>query len=329
MKRIVTGLKPTGELTLGNYIGVIQNIVNLQDEFEIFLFIADLHAITTRQDRLNLRKLIKEFTLLYLSCGIDPNKTTIFNQSEIKEHAQLGYILQCNTYLGELNRMTQYKKQSEIGNDNLSAGFYTYPSLMSADILLYDADYVYVGNDQIQHLELTRTLANRFNNYYGETFKVPEAKQNDVAARVMDLQDPTKKMSKSSNNKGCILLLDDLAIVRKKIKSAVTDNEAKIYYDPTNKPGISNMLAIYSALTDLSIEEIVAKYASETSYKIFKEDLAEVVVNKLTPIQEKFYELQNSNILTTVFDNGYEKAKKIATKKIIKVEHKVGLNRKK
>ncbi len=290
MKRIVTGLKPTGELTLGNYIGVIQNIVNLQDEFEIFLFIADLHAITTRQDRLNLRKLIKEFTLLYLSCGIDPNKTTIFNQSEIKEHAQLGYILQCNTYLGELNRMTQYKKQSEIGNDNLSAGFYTYPSLMSADILLYDADYVYVGNDQIQHLELTRTLANRFNNYYGETFKVPEAKQNDVAARVMDLQDPTKKMSKSSNNKGCILLLDDLAIVRKKIKSAVTDNEAKIYYDPTNKPGISNMLAIYSALTDLSIEEIVAKYASETSYKIFKDDLAEVVVNKLTPIQEKFYE---------------------------------------
>lgn len=328
MKRIVTGLKPTGELTLGSYLGVIQGLVNIQDEYEIFLFVADLHAITTKQDRLLLRKLIKEFVALYIACGINPKNVKMFIQSEVKEHAQLGFILLCNTYLGELNRMTQYKDKALKGEEGLTGGFYTYPSLMAADILLYDADYVLVGNDQVQHLELTRDIAVRFNNAYGDTFKVPEVKTNKATARVKDLQNPLKKMSKSdTNTKGCILLTDDLNIIKKKIMSAVTDDEAKIYYDPS-KPGIANLLEIYSALTHREINDIVNQYQDVTSYKTFKEDLATIVVDTIKPIQDKYFELLQSSKLDEVFDQARNEVSIIAKRKLKKVENKVGLGRK-
>lgn len=329
MKRIITGLKPTSKLTLGNYAGVVKSLVDLQDEYEILIFVADMHAITVRQDRLELRKHIKEFSALYIACGLDPKKVKIFIQSEVMAHAQLGWILMCNSYLGELNRMTQFKdKQAKEGGDGLSAGFYTYPSLMAADILLYDADYVYVGADQRQHLELTRDVAIRFNNHYGDTFKVPETKTNKNATRIMDLQNPLSKMSKSGeHDKGCIFIQDDINIIKKKIRSAVTDSDAKIYYDKENKPGISNLIELYGLFNKMSIEEVADKY-KDSSYKEFKEDLAELIANEIEPIQNRFNELMSGNELDNIFDEGYEYCNKIAMKKVKKVEHKVGLNRK-
>lgn len=328
MKRIVTGLKPSGALTLGNYVGVIKPLVDLQEDYEIFIFIADLHAITTRQDRLELRKLIKEFSALYIACGLDPEKIKIFVQSEIKEHAQLGWILLCNTYIGELNRMTQYKdKAQKEGTSMLTGGFYTYPSLMAADILLYDTDVVFVGNDQLQHLEITRDIATRFNNEYGETFTIPEAKSNKVLSRVMDLQVPTKKMSKSDSNKGCILLAEDLNLIRKKIKSAVTDSDTSIYYDKENKPGVSNLLELYSLFSKLTID-VVQDYFKDKSYKELKEELAELVVSEIGKIQDRYNELISSGKIDEILDEGYNHCSKLARKKLSKVEHKVGLNRK-
>lgn len=329
MKRIVTGLKPSGDLTLGNYIGVIKSLVDLQDEYEIFIFIADLHAITVRQDRLELRRRIKEFSAIYVACGLDPDKIKIYIQSEIKSHAQLGWILLCNTYIGELNRMTQFKDKAQTeGTDGLSGGFYTYPSLMAADILLYDADVVFVGNDQFQHLELTRDLATRFNNEYSETFKVPEPMANKTLSRVMDLQNPTKKMSKSASDKGCILLNEDLNIIKKKIKSAVTDSDTKIYYDKEAKPGVSNLLELHSLFSKQTIEES-EKYFSDKSYKELKEELAELVTEEIGQIQARYKDLMSSGKIDEILDQGYEYCNKIAQRKIEKVEHKVGLNRKK
>lgn len=330
MKRIVTGLKPTSNLTLGNYVGVIKSLVELQDDYEILIFIADMHSITVRQDRLELRKLIKEFSALYIACGLNPDKVKIFIQSEIMAHAQLGWILMCNTYLGELNRMTQFKdKKTSANESNLTAGFYTYPSLMAADILLYDADYVYVGIDQVQHLELTRDIAIRFNNHYGETFKVPEAKTNNLVTKVMDLQQPTVKMSKSGeNDKGCIYLLDDINIIKKKIKSAKTDSDTKIYYDKENKPGISNLIELYTIFTDLNTDAVVDKY-KDSSYKEFKEDLAELVAEKIATIQDNYHEIIANKKIDNVFDESAIYCSRIANRKVKKVEHKVGLNRKK
>lgn len=329
MKRIVTGLKPSGEITLGNYIGVIKSLVELQEDYEILVFIADLHAITTRQEKQDLRNRIKEFSAIYIACGLDPKKVKIFIQSEILAHAQLGWILTCNTYIGELNRMTQYKdKAQNEGTASLTGGFYTYPALMAADILIYDADVVFVGNDQLQHLELTRNIAIRFNNEYGETFKVPEPKSNQTLSRVMDLQVPTKKMSKSGSNKGCIILTEDLNIIRKKIKSAVTDSETTIYYDREKKPGISNLLELYSLFSKLTIEES-ANYFKDKSYKDLKEELAEVVVNEIEEIQNKYNHLISSGEINDVLDEGYEYCSRLANRKLAKVEHKVGLNRKK
>ncbi len=328
MKRIVTGLKPSGEITLGNYIGVIKSLVELQEEYEIFIFIADLHAITTRQEKQELRKRIKEFSSIYIACGLDPSKVKIFIQSEIRAHAQLGWILLCNTYIGELNRMTQYKDKAQSDNTAmLTGGFYTYPSLMAADILLYDADVVFVGNDQLQHLELTRDLATRFNNEYSQTFTVPEPKSNKTLSRVMDLQVPTKKMSKSDSNKGCIILTEDLNVIRKKIKSAVTDSDTSIFYDKENKPGVSNLLELYALFKKLSIEE-TESYFAKKSYKELKEELADVVCNEIKVIQYKYNHLMNSGEIDDILDEGYEYCSKIANKKLAKVEHKVGLNRK-
>lgn len=329
MPRIFSGIQPSGNLTLGNYIGAIRNFVKLQEEYDCLFCVVDMHAITVPQDRLVLRQRTKDVAALYLACGIDPEKATIFIQSEVMEHAQLSWILECHTYVGELNRMTQYKdKLQKHGEISSSSGLHTYPVLMASDIMLYDTDLVPVGEDQKQHIELTRDLVDRFNNKYGDTFVKPEAYIPKVGARIMDLQDPTKKMSKSEENDKCfILLLDDLNRVKKKIMSAVTDSDNEIRYDKENKPGISNLLTIYSTLTDLPIKDIEEKYQGK-GYGDFKKDLAEIVANFLKPIQDRFKEIRNSIELDDILDKGAERAKRLAYKKVKKVEHKVGLGRK-
>ena len=262
MKRMLSGIKPTGEMTLGNYIGALRNFVKYQDDYELYVFIANLHCITVPIEPKELRKNLKDAIAVYLACGLDPEKCTIFLQSDVPEHAQLGWIMTCMSYMGELSRMTQFKeKTANATNESISTGLFVYPPLMAADILLYDADYVPVGEDQKQHVELTRDLAQRFNNRYSPTFTVPEPLIPQVGARIMSLSDPSKKMSKSEeSNKGCIYLLDDLKVARKKIMSAVTDMYAKVNYDKENQPGVSNLLEIMSSLSGESIDSIVARY---------------------------------------------------------------------
>ena len=255
MERMLSGIKPTGKLTLGNYIGAIRNFLKYQDEYEMFVFIANLHSITVPQDKLELKKNTYDLAALYLACGLDPEKTTLFLQTDVPEHANLGFVMTCHTYMGELNRMTQYKdKVQKLGDQSIGVGLFTYPTLMAADILLYDPQYIPVGHDQKQHVELTRDLANRFNNRHGETFVVPQPLVAKTGARIMSLSNPTKKMSKSDDptDKGCIYLLDDPKVARKKIMSAVTDTGMEIKYDVENKPGISKLMTIMSCLTDIS-----------------------------------------------------------------------------
>ncbi|MFA7588724.1 MAG: tryptophan--tRNA ligase [Acholeplasmataceae bacterium] len=330
MKRLVSGIKPTGELTLGNYLGALKQFVKLQDELkdtEFFIFIADLHAITTPQDRQHLKKMIRSVAALYVACGLDPEKVNLFIQSEIPEHAMLGYVMESTAYVGEMERMTQYKDKKKKQEEGLRTSLLTYPALMAADILLYDANFVPIGDDQKQHLELTRNLAIRFNNQYGESFVVPEGFFPKTGARIMSLTEPTRKMDKSHDNpKSYILLLDDLNAARNKIKSAVTDSDAKIKYDVKNKPGISNLLTIYASLSDLSVNDIEKKYKDE-SYKIFKEDLAELVVQTLKPIQEKYNQLIKNPYLDQVLDRGRENAQGIAARKMQKIYKKIGLGR--
>jgi tryptophanyl-tRNA synthetase len=328
MSTIFSGIKPSGDLTLGNYIGAILNFVKLQDDHHCLFCVVDLHAITVPQERADLRKRTKDIAALYLACGIDPEKATIYIQSEVPGHTQLGWMLECNTYIGELNRMTQFKdKAQKQGTDGLTSGLYTYPVLMAADILLYDADLVPVGEDQKQHVEITRDIANRFNNKYGETFVIPDVYTPKVGARIMDLQEPTKKMSKSDNDKGCILLLDPPHVIKKKIMSAVTDSESSIRFDKENKPGVSNLLTIYSTLTGQSIDELEQAY-QDKGYGDFKKDLAEVVVHYLAPVQQRFTEIRNSKELDEILDQGAEKANHIAYKKVNKVKKRIGLLRK-
>lgn len=333
--RLVSGIKPTGDLTLGNYIGAIKQFVNLQNELkdaEFFIFVADLHAITTPQDKQQLKKRVRDIAAMYIACGLDPNRVNLFIQSEVLEHPLLGYIMESTAYIGEMERMTQYKekKQKQL-KDGVRTSLLTYPALMAADILLYDADIVPVGDDQVQHLELTRTLAERFNSLYGETFVVPKAYTPKVGARIKSLQEPTKKMSKSESEseKAYILLLDNINQIKNKIRSAVTDNEAKIYFDEKNKPGISNLLTIYASLTDSSIEDIVKKYENETSYQKFKEDLAEIVGSTIEKIQTRYYKLIKSNELDEILNQGREKAQFIAKRKMTKVLNRIGLLRQK
>jgi tryptophanyl-tRNA synthetase len=332
MKRILSGIQPSGTLTLGNYIGAIKQFVALQKaqpEAEFFLFVADLHAITTEQDPKELRNRIRQVAAMYLASGVELERTVLFIQSEIHEHAELGYLLQCNTYMGELERMTQFKDKSAKQTTGITAALFTYPSLMAADILLYDADYVPVGEDQKQHLELTRNIANRFNNRYGDFFKVPEPLIPKVGARIMDLQNPLKKMSKSdSSDKGYISLLDEETVILKKIKSAVTDSLGVVGFDPANQPGVANLLTIYSALTNQPIETIVSKYQGQ-GYKEFKEDLAEIVANEIVPLQKRFYQILESGELDMILDSGRERASQVAFRKIMKCKQKVGLGRKK
>jgi tryptophanyl-tRNA synthetase len=328
MKTIFSGIQPSGVITLGNYIGAMRQFVELQDEYNCYFCIVDQHAITVPQDRLELRKNIRSLAALYLAVGIDPNKSTLFIQSEVPAHAQAGWILQCISYIGELERMTQFKDKS-AGKEAVSAGLLTYPPLMAADILLYNTDIVPVGEDQKQHIELTRDLAERFNKRYSEIFTIPEARIPKVGARIMSLADPTKKMSKSDpNKKAFITLLDDAKTIEKKIKSAVTDSDGIIKHDKENKPGITNLLNIYSILANKSIEELEAEYEGK-GYGEFKADLAQVVIDALTPIQEKYYHLMESELLDKVLDEGAEKANKVASKMLKKMENAMGLGRKK
>ena len=329
--RLISGIQPSGTITLGNYLGAIKNFVKLQDELsdtDILVFIADLHSITVSQDKQALRKNIKSLAAIYLACGLDPKKVHIFIQSEVPAHNQLGWVMECNSYIGELERMTQFKDKKVKQVAGVSAGLLTYPSLMAADILLYDADIVPVGVDQKQHLELTRNLAERFNTKYGETFVVPEPIIAKTGAKIMSLVDPTKKMSKSDENpKSYISLLDEIPVIVKKIKSAVTDSDTSIKYDLDNKPGISNLLTIYSCISGLSIAELEEKYAN-SNYGEFKGDLAQVVANEIEPIQKRYNELINSKELDEILDNGRDYANYLANKKLSKVYNKVGLGRK-
>ncbi len=325
MKRMLSGIKPTGQLTLGNYIGALKNFVAYQDEYEMIAFIANLHTITVYQDPQQLKKNLKDAVALYLACGLDPNKATIFLQTDVLEHAQLGFIMSCMTYMGELNRMTQFKDKQAKGETNLTAGLYTYPTLMSADILMYDADYVPVGEDQKQHVELCRDTAIRFNNKYGETFKVPEPLVPKVGARIMSLSDPTKKMSKSDHgDKGCIYLLDDLNAARKKIMSAVTDSFGKVQFDPVNQPGISNLLQIHSSLSSVPIAELVKQFEN-CGYGEFKKAVADVVCAELERIQNAYKEVLESGQIEAVLEDGAMKARRIASRKLNKVQRKMGI----
>lgn len=334
MKRLVSGIKPTGELTLGNYIGAIKQFVKLQDELEdteFFIFIADLHAITTPQEKQLLRKRVRDIAAMYVACGLDPNKVNLFVQSEVLEHPLLGYIMESTAYIGEMERMTQYKDKKQKQTEGIRTSLLTYPALMAADILLYDASLVPVGQDQQQHLELTRTLAERFNSQYGETFVVPEGFTPKVGAKIKSLQEPTKKMSKSEAEtpKAYILLQDDINQIKNKIKSAVTDSDTEIRFDEVNKPGISNLLTIYSAITDISIDDIVEKYKGQTSYAGFKEDLANIVADHIKGIQDRYKELISSKELDEILDNGAKNASFVAKRKMAKVLSRIGLQRKK
>ncbi|HHW99944.1 MAG TPA: tryptophan--tRNA ligase [Acholeplasmataceae bacterium] len=330
MNIVLSGVKPTGIPTLGNYIGALRNFVKLQNEMpnaEFFFFIADLHAITVPQDPKVLKQNIKNLAALYLACGLNPKNLTLFIQSEVKQHSEMGYIMQSISYMGELERMTQYKDKVQKQVTGVTSALFTYPTLMAGDILLYDTRYVPVGDDQKQHLELARDLAIRFNNRFGNTFRVPEELISKTGARIMDLQNPTKKMDKSDDaNKGCIFLLEPINSIKKKIKAAVTDSEAVVRYDKENKPGISNLMTIYSALTNLSFEDIESKYEGK-GYGDFKGDLAEIVAAEIEAIQNKFNEIISSPMLDELLDKGREKATMLAQRKIQKVYKKLGLGR--
>ncbi len=326
MQRIFSGIQPSGTLTLGNYVGAIRQFVELQDEYECFFCIVDEHAITVPQDRLELRKNIRSLAALYLASGIDPKKATLFIQSEVPAHTQLGWMLQSISYIGELERMTQYKDKAKE-QESVSSALLTYPVLMAADILLYQANLVPVGDDQKQHMELTRDLAQRFNNRFNDIFTIPDIRLPEVGARIMSLQDPTKKMSKSDENqRAFISMLDEPKQIEKKIKSAVTDSDGVVKYDKENKPGISNLLTIYSSCTGESIEELEKKYEGK-GYGEFKQDVADAVIRLLKPIQEKYDELIESSELDTILDEGAEHASRVAEKTLRKAKKAMGLGR--
>lgn len=326
MKRMLTGLQPTGSITLGNYIGAIKQMVEYQDIYESIIFIADLHAITVPGNNDDLEKNTKNLLALYLACGLDKDKNTIFVQSENLYHTNLSWLLECNTYFGELSRMHQFKEKSK-NHENFSAGLFTYPVLMASDILIYDSDYVPVGIDQKQHVELARDIAIRMNNKYGNLFKIPEPVIKETGTKIMDLVDPTKKMSKSSDNpKGIIYLLDDADVIRKKIMSATTDSVGAINYDVENQPGISNLLTIYASLSNLNIMEVEEKFKGY-NYGNFKKEVADLVVNCITNIQNKYNDYINSDQLSEILDNGIKKANELASKKYFVVKEKLGYKR--
>lgn len=326
MKKMLTGLQPTGVITLGNYIGSIKQMVENQNKYDSYLFVADMHAITIPQDRAELRSNIRSLIALYLACGIDPQKNKIYIQSENEYHANISWLLECNTYFGELSRMTQFKDKS-LKNVNFTSGLLTYPVLMAADILAYDADFVPVGIDQKQHVELARDIAERFNKKYGETFVIPAPLISDTGTKIMDLVDPSKKMSKSADNKkGVILLLDDVEVTRKKIMGATTDSETEVKFDETNKAGISNLINIYVSLTGKSVSETEELFKGK-NYGEFKRTVADTVVSKLTEIQTSYNKLLNSDELEKILNEGKEFTRKIAKEKFEIMKEKIGLGR--
>lgn len=326
MEKILTGLQPTGVITLGNYIGAIKQMIKYQDMYESYIFIADMHSITIPQDPIELSKNIKSLLALYLACGIDPKKNKIFLQSENEYHANISWILECNTYYGELSRMTQFKDKSKK-NANFTSGLLTYPVLMAADILAYDVDYVAVGVDQKQHVELARDIAERFNKKFGDTFKMPNPLMTKESTKIMDLVDPTKKMSKSSENqKGVIRLLDDPEIIRKKIMGATTDSDMKICFDVENKPGISNLINIYASLTGKTIKE-VEDFFKDKKYGELKNCVADVVIQELSVIQKKYYEIIDSEELNKILDDGINFTRNISKNKFELMKNKMGLHR--
>lgn len=325
-KRALSGIKPTGNLTLGNYIGALREFKKFQDDYETFIFIADLHALTLPIEPSFLKNNTKDIVAFYLAAGLDPQKTTIFLQSDVSAHAELNSILINYLYMGELSRMTQFKDKSQkLNNEAIGVGLFAYPVLMASDILLYNADIVPVGDDQTQHVELTRDLVHRFNERYKkEVFVMPKAVKPKVGSRIMSLSDPTRKMSKS-DPKGDIFLKDDINIIRKKIMSAVTDTGDEIKYDPENKPGISNLLTIYASLSNISIEEAENKFKDLTQYGEFKKAVANKVIEIIEPFQQKYKEVLNSGIIDQVLSEGAKRASCIANKTLRKVKKTVGL----
>lgn len=323
-KTILSGIQSSGFLTLGNYLGALKNWISFQDEYNCLYCVADLHSITVRQNPAEFRKRALEIFTIYLACGIDPTKSTIFFQSHVSAHPELSWVLNCYTYMGELQRMTQFKDKSKKHEDNINSGLFTYPVLMAADILLYQANLVPVGHDQLQHLEITRDIARRFNGIYGDVFTVPEAYIGKVGARVMSLADPTSKMSKSDPNpNGYVAMLDDRDTIIRKFKKAVTDSDGEIAYRE-GKDGINNLLSIYSAVTGNTIEESVKEFSGK-GYGDFKIAVAEAVADSLKPIQEKYYRLQaDKGYIQSVYREGAEKASKVAYKTLRKVYKKVG-----
>lgn len=323
-KNVFSGVQPSGELTIGNYIGALKNFVELQDEFNCYYCIVDLHAITVPQVPKDLRKRTLDVLSLYMACGIDPEKSTLFIQSHVPAHAELNWVLNTITYMGQLNRMTQFKEKSRKSDENLNAGLFTYPVLMASDILLYQADFVPVGEDQKQHLELARDLAERFNNRYSDTFVVPEPLIKDFGAKIMSLQEPQFKMSKSDADVNAfILMLDDKDTIRRKIKRAVTDSLGVIAYND-EQPGLKNLINIYSVFSNDDVATILKRYDG-LGYGKFKDDLAEVVVEGLSPIQDKYKDLvSNKDYLEKVYKEGAERAEYMAMKTLRKVYKKVG-----
>lgn len=326
-KRIFSGIQPTGGLTLGNYLGAMRSWAAMQDAFDAFYCVVDMHAITVRQNPAELRRKSIETMALIQAAGVDPNKSVVFIQSHVPEHAMANWVLCCHTYMGELSRMTQYKDKSARHADNINGGLFTYPVLMAGDILLYQADCVPVGADQKQHVELARDIAERFNKLYGQTFVVPEPYIPKIGARVMSLQEPEKKMSKSDPNpNGVIRILDDADTVCRKLRRAVTDCEGVIDYDIEKRPGVSNLLSIFSASSGLTIEETL-KHFEGANYGKLKEDTAEAVVGVLVPIQTKYKELlADKAYMSELIKLGADKAQAVAGRTIRKLYHKVGFD---
>ena len=323
-ERILTGIKPTGQLTLGNYIGVLRNLPKMTDRGECIFFIADLHALTLPIDPETLRQNSIDLASFYLAAGLDPKKVTLFLQSSVSEHAELNAIMQNYLYMGELSRMTQYKdKASKMNESAIGLGLFAYPVLMACDIVLYNSDVIPVGEDQIQHVEITRDLVNRFNNRYGKILSMPKYEIRKVGARIMSLSDPTVKMSKS-DPKGDIFLKDDMKTVRKKIMSAVTDMGSEVKYDPENKPGISNLLTIYAAMKDISIEEAEKEFVGKR-YGEFKTAVADAVIAELEPFQNRYKEIVESKAYEAVLKEGAIKAKAMAKPTLEKVQQAIGL----
>lgn len=323
MARVLSGIQPSGQLTLGNYVGALQNFVKLQRDHECYFMVVDLHAVTVPQDPELLLEQTKTVAALFLAAGIDPERSNVYLQSHVPAHAELGWLLTTLTYMGELERMTQYKEKSE-GKESIGAGLFVYPALMAADILIYNADLVPVGDDQKQHLELTRDLAQRFNSRFGETFKLPEPYIPEIGARIMSLDDASKKMSKSNPNPGSyIAMLDSPDVIRKKISRATTDSGREVRFDPENKPEISNLLSIYMHCSGMTMPEIEQLYEGK-GYGDFKKDLAEHVVNTLKPIQDRYHEIRNSGELEDILKRGAQRASSVANETVKIVKEKMG-----